>query len=208
MRRPLTDGLRPAAGQAHRLGAADCDSAAEVRENPAIRSAPLSSRPCPADTWIKVSPRVALLALLSLVCGCQADEPTPCDGFADRRLAVSGAEYRGCAGEILAALDVLEPPLQAIVSNRATGDQRDAARQAYRKLRRLIDETGIEADYRSLRPGTVIIKWPDGPVSAFNHSAFKATTQYMAVLAYPNADNFDQGVRAHDEARRHYRAMR
>jgi hypothetical protein len=35
-----------------------------------------------------------------------------------------------------------------------------------------------------------------------------AMVQYGAVLSYPNADNFGQGVRAHEEARRYFRAMR
>jgi hypothetical protein len=152
--------------------------------------------------------RFGLLLVLLLVSGCSTGEPTACDGFADRKLAITGAEYRACAGEILAALDAIEPPLRAIVSERVKGDERDAARQAYSKLRTLIRRTGIEADYRSMRPGTVIIKWPDGPVSAFNQAAFTATVQYMAVLSYPNSDNFGQGVRAHDEARRYYNRIR
>jgi len=135
-------------------------------------------------------------------------ETTACDGFADRKLAISAAEYRGCAGEILAALDAIEPPLRVLVSNTASNDQRDASREAYGKLKTRIRRTGIEADYRSMRPGTVIIKWPDGPVSAFNSAAFTAMVQYGAVLSYPNADNFGQGVRAHEDARRYYRALR
>lgn len=137
---------------------------------------------------------------------CSA-EPTACDGFADRKLAITAAEYRGCASEILDALDAIEPPLRAIVAGTATGDQHDASRRAYHKLRTRIRRTGIEADYLSMRPGTVIIKWADGSVSAFNHAAFTAWVQYGAVLAFPSADNFGQGVRAHDDARRYYRSM-
>jgi hypothetical protein len=156
-----------------------------------------------------VAPRsLAFLAFLLLVCACRTAEPTVCDGFADRKLAITGAEYRSCAGEILAALDSIEPPLRVIVSEKANDDERAAARRAYGRLRLLIRQTGIESDYRSMRPGTVIMKWPEGPVSAFNQAAFQATVQYMAVLSYPNADNFGQGVKAHEEARRFYRGVR
>jgi hypothetical protein len=139
---------------------------------------------------------------------CGAGEPTACDGFEDRKLAISAAEYRACAGEILDSLDAIEPPLRAIVAGRASDEERDAARQAYGKLRTRIRRTGIEADYGSMNPGTVIIKWPAGPVSSFNSAAVTAKVQYAAVLSYPNADNFGQGLRAHEDARRYYRAIR
>ena len=123
-------------------------------------------------------------------------------------MAITAAEYRNCAGEILATLDALQTPLQAIVSEEGSDGDRDAARQAYRGLRNLIRQTGIEDDYRSMQPGTVVVKWPNGNVSAFNSAAFKATVQYMAVLSYPNTDNFAQGVQAHEEARRYYSRIR
>lgn len=151
---------------------------------------------------------LAPLPLLLVLGGCGLAKSTACDGFADRKLAVTASEYRACAGEIIAALDAMEPPLRAIVADKATSEERDAARRAHEELRTRIRRTGIEADYRSMRPGTVILKWPYGPVSAFNSAAFTATVQYAAVLAYPNADNFGQGVRAHEDARRHYRAIR
>ena len=150
---------------------------------------------------------LAILPFLVIACSCAGKEPTACDGFAGRRLAISAAEYRGCAGEILDALDEMERPLRAIVARKATDDDRDATRRAYEKLRTRIQRTGIEADYQSMRPGTVIMKWPSGPVSAFNSAALKASVQYGAVLAFPNADNFGQGERAHEEARHYYRAI-
>jgi hypothetical protein len=165
---------------------------------------PLLARLDAAYTTEVASRHFAFLALLLTVGACTTTERTACDGFADRKLAISGAEYRGCAGEILAALDAVEPLLSAIVSETATNDERDAARREYGKLRTRIRRTGIEADYWS-RPGTVIMKWPDGPVSEFNYAAFKAAAQYGAVLKYPNADNFGQGVRADEDARRYYR---
>lgn len=167
----------------------------------------LQAARCAADTNKVTTFRLAVLALPLAAAAC-ASEPTACDGFADRKLAISAADYRACAGEIMEALDAVEPPLRAIVAGKASPDERDACRSAQEKLRTRIRRTGIEDDYRSMRPGTVIVKWPDSDVSAFNRAAFNASIQYAAVLAYPNADNFGQGVRAHEEARRYYRAIR
>jgi hypothetical protein len=149
----------------------------------------------------------ALLPLLLVVGACTTTEPTACDGFAERKLAISGAEYRGCAGEILTALDALNPLVRAVMSDKADAGKRDAARREYRKLRRLIQRTGVEADYWAGQRA-VILKWPDGSVSAFNSAAHRAAVQYGAVLDYPNADNFGQGVQAHQDARRYYRDIR
>ena len=71
----------------------------------------------------------------------------------------------------------------------------------------LVTQTGVEDDYRSMRPVTVIMKWPNGPVSSFNSAAVRASVQYMAVLAHPNRDNFAQGVKAHEDARRFYNGI-
>jgi hypothetical protein len=158
-------------------------------------------------TTVPIVGRIAI-ALALAGSACVDSEPTACDGFADRKLAINAAEYRGCAGEIMDALDAIEKPLRAIVAGKASADERDASRRAYEKLRWRIRRTGIEDDYRSMRPGTVIVKWSDRSVSAFNSAAFTASVQYGAVLAYPSADNFAQGVRAHEEARRYYRAIR
>lgn len=154
--------------------------------------------------------RHGLLAVLLLTpAACATGEAkSTCQGFADRKLGVTGQEYRPCAGEILGALDGMRPPLRAMVAGKATDAERTAARTEYRRLRALFRQTGLQADYTSMEPGTVITKWPDNAVSGFNSAAFKAMVQYMAVLAHPNADNFAQGLRAHDDARRYYAAIR
>lgn len=151
--------------------------------------------------------RGALVALSVIAGACVTREPTACDGFADRKLAINAQEYRACAGEIMDALDAVEKPLRAIVAGKASDDDRDACRTAYEKLRLRIRRTGMEDDYVS-RPGTTLERWSNGYVSAFNRAASHASVQYSAVLAYPNADNFAQGVRAHEEARQQYRAFR
>ena len=154
-----------------------------------------------------VSLRLAPVILAAIGAACVSTESTACDGFAERKLAINAKEYRACAGEIMDALDAVEKPLRAIVAGKASSDDRDACRAAYEKLRLRIRRTGLEDDYRS-RPGTVLERWSSGDVSAFNSAASTASVQYSAVLAYPNADNFAQGVRAHEEARRYYRAFR
>jgi hypothetical protein len=149
----------------------------------------------------------AFLALLLAAGACTPTERTACDGFAERKLAISGAEYRGCAGEILTALDAINPLIQAAMSDTADAGKRDAARREYRKLGALIRRTGMESDFRGTS-ATIMIKWPDAAVSAFNSAAHRAAVQYGAVLAYPNADNFGQGVQAHQDARHYYRDIR
>ena len=143
---------------------------------------------------------------LLLLAACRS-EISACDGFDERALGITGEEYRPCAGEILAALDSLEPQLHALVEQRDTGAG-DEARTRHRDLEALIDDTGIEGDYRSFESSTVIVKWPEAALRQFNRAAFEAAVQYSAVLAYPNDDNLDQGVKAHEEARRAYDQIR
>ncbi len=125
-------------------------------------------------------------------------------------MGIKGAEYRPCAGEIVATLDSLRPHLDAYT--RGDDAARGRARPHYRRLRGLIREIGIENDYRSLEAGTVEVKWPDREVQAFNRAAFQASVMYSGVLAARKADelsvgtgdNFQQGVKAHEDARRFY----
>ena len=133
---------------------------------------------------------------------CSSGESSACAGFADRELGITGEEYRPCAAAILATLDSLRPRVQAL----ATGDVAAGkeARPHYRALQAMIEETGIPSDYRSMQSSTVIVKWPEASMRAFNSAVFDAMVQYGAVLAYPNDDNFQQGVRAQEEARRAY----
>jgi len=56
---------------------------------------PLPSRLGAAYTTDVASRHTALLPLLLVVGACRTVEPTACDGFAERKLAIGGAEYRG-----------------------------------------------------------------------------------------------------------------
>jgi hypothetical protein len=153
---------------------------------------------------VRDADRVSLLLLFVVACG--GAEPGACDGFADRTLGITGQEYRPCATEILHGLDSLRPRLQSLVAGDAAAGE--DARAHYRPLRARIEATGIMGDYRSMRSSTVIMKWPESSIRAFNSAAFDATLQYGAVLAYPNDDNLGQGMRAHEEARRAYGQIR
>jgi len=144
--------------------------------------------------------------VILFLAACGGGEPGACEGFADRELGITGEEYRPCAGEILAALDSLRPRLQALVDDDEVAGRE--ARPYYRDLREMIDGTGILGDYRSMQSSTVIVKWPEAPVRAFNSAAFNALVQYAAVLSYPNDGNLQQGAQAHEEARRAYSQIR
>ncbi|HET6362093.1 MAG TPA: hypothetical protein VFH11_08550 [Gemmatimonadota bacterium] len=158
---------------------------------------------------IRVLPiRILPISVLPLVVmtACGRISSDVCETFADRDLGITGAEYRPCAGAILVELDSIQPKLEALVA----GDRRQArgASSSYRALRSLVEDTGIFEDYRSMRPSTVIVKWPEASTREFNSAAFDATNQYGAVLAHPNEDNLRQGVEAHEVARRAYARIR
>ena len=137
---------------------------------------------------------------------CAGGSQNVCETFADRDLGITTAEYRPCAGAILAELDSIRPKLEALAWGDRAGTEE--ASSSYRSLRSLIEDTGIFDDYRSTRSSTVIVKWPEASTREFNSAAFTATIQYRAVLAHPNDDNLRQGVEAHEMARRAYARMR
>lgn len=136
---------------------------------------------------------------------CGSGSPDACETFADRDLGITSAEYRPCAGAILAELDSIRPKIEALAAGNRAGARE--AGSSYRTLRSLVEDTGIFDDYRSMRSSTVIVKWPEASTREFNRGAFDATMQYGAVLAYPNDDNLRQGVKAHEVARNAYARM-
>ncbi|MFN2421085.1 MAG: hypothetical protein ABR527_06860 [Gemmatimonadota bacterium] len=96
-----------------------------------------------------------------LLLACAGGESSACDGFDDRELAITSEEYRTCAGEILAALDSLEPRLQATVAEGDAAPGADA-REHYRTVKELLRKTGIEGDYRSFQPQPSSSSGPTG----------------------------------------------
>lgn len=145
-------------------------------------------------------------SMLILSCEMGASGGSACEGLSDRRMGITREEYRPCAGEIIATLDALRLELERI----ADGDTAalSTARSISRELRALIRQTGIEADYRSFRPGVVFERWPDGDLRAFNGYAFDATFQYSTFLTGSfdrTSSRLDEGVKAHEGARDAYR---
>ncbi|HEU4464681.1 MAG TPA: hypothetical protein VFS53_06525 [Gemmatimonadota bacterium] len=149
-------------------------------------------------------PRALPMVFLA-ACG-GAGESTACDGFAERNLAIVSSEYRPCAGEILAELDALRPLLEELVAE-GTTDAAEA-RSHYESLEDRVDATGIMDDYRSMRPSTVVVKWPENSTREFNQAAFDAMVRYESVLAFPSEDVLRQGIRSHEQARQAYGALR
>jgi len=114
-----------------------------------------------------------------------------------------------CAGEILESLDEFETSLRRFVDGDAAS--KDPAREASRRLARLMDEAGFQADaWREVKGGAgrTIERWPDASMRVFNGEVINAAAQFNAALVYPNQDNLQQGVRLHAEARSAYSRFR
>ena len=149
-----------------------------------------------------------LCSMVLLACGKASPGESACDGLSDRRMGITREEYLPCAGEIIGALDTLRVQLDAILDGDTTILAR--ARDTSRELNARIRETGIDADYRSLRAGTVVERWPDGDLRAFNHSVFDAAFHYSTFLAGRSdrtAYRFEEGIKAHEQARDAYRQI-
>lgn len=152
-----------------------------------------------------------LIPLFLFPCaGCGgAVAPTACDGLSDKTLAISRAEYAGCAGQILAALEQVETPLRRFVEGDAAAG--NDARSAHRRLKHMLDEVGFQADvYREVGGGTAktLERWPDAGMREFNAEVVNAAVQFHAALVHPNQDNLQQGARLHANARSAYARFR
>ena len=127
-----------------------------------------------------------------------------------RRSGITRDDYSDCAGEILAALDSLEGPLDQFVR---TGDEEaeSEANAHSRRLGHLMSEVGFTADmWREAREGAdrTVQRWPDGAMRQFNGEVGGAVAQYVAALRYPNEDNFTEGRRRHAAASQAYKRFR
>jgi hypothetical protein len=146
------------------------------------------------------------LCALLVACAERVDRSSACPGIAERQMGITREEFAPCAAELLAALDAVRPPVEAVLAGEDAS--RSEAEAALRQLRALLRSTGVLDDFRSLRPGKEIERWPDGRVRVFNHSVFDASVGYGDVLQYASEDVFQQGVEAHDAAIRYYRQLR
>ncbi len=149
-------------------------------------------------------------ATLSVGCSAVASRPSACDGLVEKTIGITRDDYSACAGEILAALDSLEAPLDRFV--RTGDDEAESEADARsRRLRHLMSEVGFTADiWREAREGAdrTVQRWPDGAMYQFNNEVGGAVAQYVAALRYPNEDNFTEGQRRHAAASQVYARFR
>lgn len=160
---------------------------------------------------IRVGPLFILtVALLSLGCSRAVSEPSACDGLIEKTIGITREEYSPCAGEILATLDSLEPPLRRFVL-RGDEEARTQAETHYKRVRHLMDEVGFTADvWREAREGAgrTVERWPDGAMRQFNSEVGIATAQYMSALESPNDASLKEGQRRHATAGSAYARFR
>lgn len=148
---------------------------------------------------------LVLFFAASLAAGCAggAGASTPCDGIDERRFGITREEYGPCAAAILAALDTVEAQLRRVVSGDSTA--LPEARTSLRRLRGLTSRVDFGADARSevRRQGVsgTIERWPNGAMRAFNAAVIGAEAYFRSTLAYPSADQLQQGMRHHADAR-------
>lgn len=148
----------------------------------------------------------AVSCALLVACGDLGGEPSACDAIGERKMGITAGEYRPCAGEILAALDRLQPSVEAVLARDDAA--RAEAERVLGELRGLIRKTGFKADALSTRPGRMVERWPVGLVRGFNQSVFDATVHYAAVLHHPDDEQFEEGVKSHDDATSFYDKIR
>jgi hypothetical protein len=128
---------------------------------------------------------LSLVAALCLSCDDSAQAPSACDGLADKLVGITRADYATCAGEILTALEALEPPLRRIVLEEAS-DARPEAQAAYKRLRHLMQQVDFQGDIhreaRAQSPAPKIERWPDGSMRSFNLEVGYAAAQFNSAL--------------------------
>ena len=149
-------------------------------------------------------------AMLSVGCSRVVSKPSACDDLIEKTIGITRQDYSPCAGEILAALDSLEPALRRFVLR---GDEEAGSEaEVYNKrLRYLMREVGFTADvWREARKGAgrTVERWPDATMRQFNSEVGTAAAQYMSALRYPNDDNLKEGQRRHAGVRQAYARFR
>jgi hypothetical protein len=153
---------------------------------------------------------VSSTVILSVSCSRTVSRPSACDDLNKKTIGITREDYSPCAGEILAALDSLEPALRRSLF-RGDEEAGPEAEAHYRRLRYLMHEVGFTADvWREGREGAgrKVERWPDSTMRVFNNEVGTATAQYMSALRHPNDANLKEGQRHHAVARQAYARFR
>jgi hypothetical protein len=148
--------------------------------------------------------------MLSVGCSRVVSRPSACDDLIEKTIGITREDYSPCAGEILAALDSLEPALRRFVL-RGDEEAGSEAEVYYERLRYLMREVGFTADvWREAREGAgrTVERWPNSAMRVFNSEVGTAAAQYMSALRYPNDDNLKEGQRRHAGVRQAYARFR
>ena len=148
--------------------------------------------------------------VISVGCSRAVSRQSACDGLVKKTVGITREDYSPCAGEILAALDSLEPALRRAVF-RGDEEAGPEAEAQYKRLRYLMREVGFTADvWREAREGAgrKVERWPDSTMRRFNTEVGTAAAQYMSALGRPNDANLKEGLRHHVVARQAYARFR
>lgn len=146
------------------------------------------------------------LCILPLI-GCEPPKKSACDGFSEKKFAITWEEYRPCAREIMAALDKVRANLDRGLSGDKEAMSR--ARSAQGELDTLLSKTGLHTGVLTfpsmLQPGE---KWSEGALNDLNAYIALATMLYRQCLSRPNQLEFERGVEVHEKALQIYHSLR
>jgi hypothetical protein len=137
--------------------------------------------------------------------GCEPSKKSACDGFSEKKFAITRQEYRPCAGEIMEALDEVHTNLDKGLS----GDKEALARarSALGELDMLLSKTGLHAGILTSSIPQSDERWSEGDLKELNSYITLATLLYRQCLSRPNQLEFERGVEAHDKARQIYNSL-
>ena len=159
---------------------------------------------------MKASGRLARAFVISFcilpLIGCEPPKKSACDGFSEKKFAITREEYRPCAREIMAALDKVRTNLDKGLS----GDKEalSRARSSLGELDTLLSKTGLHTGvltFPSMFQSSE--RWSEGALNELNAYIAVATILYRQCLARPNQLEFERGVEAHEKALQVYRSL-
>lgn len=144
---------------------------------------------------------VLACSALSLACVGSAGEQTACSRLADRKIGITGEEFRPCATEIMAALDTLQRQLRHMSQGDSTA--RPQAREANRRLGRLLRQVDVKQPVALAK-----LRWPGQATGSFYSYARVAAQNYSGTLRRWDDGSFREGSRLHAKARSSYQQIR